>query len=133
MRDYGKPVGWWCPGCKQEVLRLRAHPSPLVAQFCHTSCVPEDCLPIYAEIPEGMRPEAEEPDDDTVCARVLGGDGGATHQDFVLGADADMEGRHATNWARHWQCWDVADVLWPCGKVNTMAEAVLWIAEGRLP
>jgi len=54
MTDYGKPIGWWCPACK------RQHRPWGSGANCPA------LIPVYAPIPEGQRPEADEPDDETV-------------------------------------------------------------------
>jgi hypothetical protein len=130
MRDYDKPVGWWCNADGKRVDDL------VVAGGL--TC--PRCIPVYAVIPEGQRPEAEEPDADTVL-RCVDHDVGAHTltrlclvRDNVDGDGFGGERRSTTNLYGAPCGWH----LFSGGAVGSSStliegEAVLWVAEGVLP
>ena len=106
--DYGKQVGCWCPVCRMDTTRTD---------------VRSDCgrahrwIPVYAVIPPGERPPADEPDEDTVC-RVGGAPGAAVGRRWT---------GLATEPCAAWVCTRAAV---PASVGHSLADAGLWVAEG---
>lgn len=99
-KDYGKPVGWVCLTCGND------HPDNCAAGWCQG-------IFVYEPIPPGQRPEAEDPDEDTVC--TADGDFGENH---IVAITADCLRSHGA-WIGE-------------PEPYSLASAVLWVAEGRL-
>jgi len=128
MTDYGKPIGWWCSACRREVPERRR---PTVTS---DSCPAP--IPMFERIPEGERPETDEPDDETVTMRWCP-DGKHSCTEAAQGASMVDEAAVTglTRFGIH------ADDRWSCclylrpppARACTLADAVLWVAKGVLP
>ncbi len=103
MKDYGKPIGWWCATCGD-------------MQFCvrHREC---RFIRTFAVIPEGERPETHDETDE--CVEVV------TTDSHFGGFLASFKGHDS-----HWFGVN-ADTGLPDGsvdpkRINDLAEATAW-------
>jgi len=103
MTDYGKPFWWWCAKSGRGVGEVPC-------------CV--RCIPVFERIPEGERPEAAEPDDETVCIA------GRSIYSEAVGCFASRPRAWSPKRFGH------ARVM---RRIPSLADAVLWVAEGVLP
>jgi hypothetical protein len=135
MVDFDKPLGWWCTGCQQRIARLDGRPAPLVPQHCNQTMRTEVCIPVFAVIPEGERPETEEPDEGTVCLN----DWSDMAPKWDRGLEVTLgrfkprtEGqRFANGYETGWTLCSLFRT--PPDRDRSLADAVLWVAEAVLP
>lgn len=120
MTDYSKPIGWWCPHCgyltrgdeRQDAMAalLRGTLKGPVIAWMHTSGCTRgdhaDTVPVFAEIPEGERPQTtwDEPE---VCTA------------FWPNGTASVENGDRLRSVR--------------GERHGIGDAVLWVVEGKRP
>lgn len=134
MIDYSKPIGWWCPECiVTPVLRGDGDVCALTHQ---AHCKVAEAVPVFDVIPEGDRPEAEEPDEGDVCTITYDDDAETA---FVgVGRDDILQGRCVGRWAgpangpgrNRWLYDGWEDIA---AEPTSLAEAVLWVVERRGP
>jgi hypothetical protein len=122
-KDYGAVVGWWCPVCRIKDAAARDATGAVMPM----GCCGRRCIPVYEPIPAGQRPEAEEPDEDTVCRY---GDSGS-------GLTTPSCNRWSSRWDREPYTWLLTgEGMSPPAAgpdATNLADAVLWVAAGRLP
>lgn len=136
MSDYSKPISFYCSECRR-MLDTRGWDEP----FRHFVTGPHGVIcngsvptiPVYAVIPEGERPEAKEPGKNVVTRASVA-------ERTLLGVGAWSDDTQPD------ERWAGCGCGFGCCNVFTawvddhrqrrglsLADAVLWVAEGRLP
>lgn len=127
------PIGWWCPSCG-ELHRIDEHDGlgnffeaivgvEMKAWIHAPGCEPVGpAIPIHArEIPEGERPQTNEPDNEDIVVT----DEGLFHLRLERSADPPTS-RFPMRWL-----WDGNNDI--VGRVDDIGDAVLWVVEGKRP
>ncbi len=109
-KDYGIPIGYSCDGCEQDGAISSTHSWGCYEHGIHRQ------IPVFAVIPKGERPTTHDPDDETV---LFGGN---------LRCGRHRAGQLTSG---HWLCCDDMGSALRFVEVETIADAVLWVAEGK--